>query len=65
MNEKISCREEYLQALSLMDQLVDDYDTNRLLIERLSIAIERWEVQAEEFAEFNRAVRAVSGEPEP
>ena len=32
------------------------YDANRALIEQLSLAIELWEEQAEEFAEFNRAV---------
>jgi len=35
---------------------VEDYDTNRLLIEVLSASIERWEDQAEEFSEFNAAV---------
>ncbi|EKP0313665.1 MULTISPECIES: hypothetical protein [Aeromonas] len=59
---EISSREEYEQALALMDTLVDDYDTNQQLIEQLSLAIELWEEQAPEFAEFNRAV---AGEPEP
>lgn len=39
-----------------MDQLVDDYDTNKPLIEVLSVSIERWEDQAEEFSDFNAAV---------
>lgn len=55
MNE-IHCQEDYEQALALLEQLIDVYDANRQLIELLSIAIERWEDQAEEFAEFNRAV---------
>lgn len=55
MNE-IHCQADYEQALALMDALVDDYDANRQLIELLSIAIERWEAQAPEFAEFNQAV---------
>ena len=58
----ISSREEYEQALALMDALVDDYDANEQLIEQLSISIEHWEEQAEEFAEFNQAV---ADEPEP
>lgn len=62
MNGQISSREEYEQALALMDALVDDYDANQQLIEQLSISIEHWEERAEEFAEFNRAV---AGEPEP
>ncbi|HDT6076657.1 TPA: hypothetical protein QHC28_001231 [Aeromonas veronii bv. veronii] len=61
----ISSREEYEQALALLETLIDFYEANRSLIEQLSLAIERWEDQAEEFAEFNRAVRAVSGKPEP
>ena len=35
---------------------MQDYDTNRLLIEVLSANIERWEDQAEEFSDFNAAV---------
>ncbi|MGN4947393.1 hypothetical protein ACTG21_02015 [Aeromonas sp. 94A] len=53
---EISSREDYEQALALMDTLVDDYDANKPLIEQLSLAIELWEEQAPEFAEFNRAV---------
>ncbi|WP_323875456.1 hypothetical protein [Aeromonas veronii] len=62
MNEQISCQEDYEQALALMDALVDDYDANQQLIEQLSLAIDLWEEQAPEFAEFNGAV---AGEPEP
>ena len=62
---QIHCREDYEQALALLERLIDVYDANKVLIEQLSLAIERWEDQAEEFAEFNRAVRVVSGEPEP
>ncbi len=61
MNE-IHCQADYEQALALLERLIDVYDVNRQLIELLSIAIERWEDQAPEFAEFNRAV---AGEPEP
>lgn len=55
MNE-IHCQEDYEQALALLETLIDAYDANRALIEQLSLAIELWEDQAEEFAEFNRAV---------
>ncbi|QGW95658.1 hypothetical protein [Aeromonas veronii] len=61
----ISSREEHEEALALLETLIDVYEANRSLIEQLSLAIERWEDQAPEFAEFNRAVRAVAGEPEP
>ena len=52
----VETQDDYEQALELMDQLMEDYDTNRLLIEILSASIERWEDQAEEFSDFNAAV---------
>ena len=52
----IETQDDYERALELMDQLVDDYDANRLLIEVLSVSIERWEDQATEFSDFNAAV---------
>lgn len=39
-----------------MDELVDDYDTNKQLIELLATSIERWEDGADEFADFNKAL---------
>lgn len=53
---QIYCQEDYDRAMALMDELVDDYDANKQLIELLSTSIERWEEQAEEFADFNAAV---------
>lgn len=52
----IETQDDYEQALELMDQLVDDYDANRLLIKILAVSIERWEDQAAEFSDFNAAV---------
>jgi HTH-type transcriptional regulator/antitoxin HigA len=52
----ISSREEYEEALALLETLIDGYEANRSLIDQLSLAIERWEDQAPEFAAFNRAV---------
>ena len=52
----IETQDDYERALELMDQLVDDYDANRLLIEVLAVSIERWEDQATEFSDFNAAV---------
>ena len=46
----IETQDDYERALELMDQLVDDYDANRLLIEVLSVSIERWEDQATELS---------------
>lgn len=56
---QIHCQEDYERAMALMDELVDDYDANKQLIELLSISIERWEDRAEEFAEFNAAVAGI------
>lgn len=52
----IETQDDYERALELMDQLVDDYDANKLLIEILAVSIERWEDQATEFSDFNAAV---------
>ncbi len=53
---RISNASEYEQALELMDELVEDYDTYLPLIEVLAVSIEKWEDQADEFAEFNQRI---------
>ncbi|ELM3618281.1 hypothetical protein RYR54_004014 [Aeromonas sobria] len=55
----IDNQDDYEQALELMDELVDDYDTNKQLIELLETSIERWEDGADEFADFNKALACV------
>lgn len=50
---------EYDQALQLMDELVEDYDKYLPLIEVLSVSIEKWEDEAESFAEFNQRIAAL------
>ena len=57
----ISNEADYAQALALMDELIMDYKVNRPLILILADAIERWENQADEFAEFNARIAALSG----
>ena len=52
----IETQNDYKRALALMDQLVDDYEANKPLIEILAVSIERWEDQATEFSDFNAAV---------
>ena len=47
---------EYQQALALMEELIEDYDQQRPLIEILSASIERWENTADEFSEFNQRI---------
>lgn len=53
---RIKNKNEYGKALSLMDELIEDYDDNILLIEVLSSSIERWENENEEFFEFNESI---------
>lgn len=52
---------EYQQALALMDELIDEYDRYLPLIEVLSVAIEKWEAESKEFAEFNQRIKELDG----
>ncbi len=47
----------YEKAIALMEELIEDYDYNKLLIEVLSISIERWENESAEFNAFNKRIR--------
>ena len=40
-----------------MEQLIDDYEENKPLIDILSITIERWESKVRTFSSFNRKVK--------
>jgi HTH-type transcriptional regulator/antitoxin HigA len=53
---EIANEEDYAQALSLMDELVDDYDNHLVLIELLSASIDRWESLSPEFTQFNNRI---------
>jgi HTH-type transcriptional regulator/antitoxin HigA len=52
---------DYAQALALMDELVDDYEAQRPLIEILARSIEAWENASDEFAGFNARVAKLGG----
>lgn len=52
----IKTEEEYHKAIELMEELIEDYEESRPLIELLSIVIERWEDQAEQFSAFNKRI---------
>ncbi len=58
----ISNDNDYQQALSLMNELVDDYDNQRALIDVLSVSIEQWETTASEFSGFNKRVANINGD---
>lgn len=51
--------EDYALALQLMDELIEDYDEQKPLIEILSLSIERWEDESEEFSEFNAKIESL------
>ncbi len=53
--------DEYQQALLLMDDIVEDYDNQIVLIELLSKSIDRWESKSPEFEKFNQFTSA--GDP--
>jgi len=57
----IKTNKEYQNALALMDDLIQDYDKQRPLIEILSNSIERWENTTDEFSEFNQRIKALDG----
>ena len=50
-------REEYQLALSLMDELIEEYSVYKPLIEVLSSSIEEWENSSIEFSEFNHQIK--------
>jgi len=52
---------DYAKALALMDELVDDYEAQRPLIEILARSIEAWENASDEFAGFNARVAKLGG----
>lgn len=52
----IETESDYEKALELMDELIGDYDLYLPLIEVLSGSIEKWENDAEYFAEFNTRI---------
>jgi len=53
---QIHSKKEYANALAFMDELIEDYDYNKPLIDILSNSIERWEEDASEFNEFNKRI---------
>jgi HTH-type transcriptional regulator/antitoxin HigA len=55
----IENEEQYSDALSMMDQLIDEYDSYKPLIEFLSHAIEDWEDTSDEFTEFNQRIASL------
>jgi len=53
---------DYKEALALMDELIEDYDNNKPLIDVLSLSIEKWEDQSDYFSEFNSAINKLNND---
>jgi len=51
---EIQTPEEHQRALAQIEDLLEDYATNQIVIEALSKAVERYESKASDFAAFNR-----------
>lgn len=51
---EITNEADYENALALMDDLIEDYDDNRMLIILLTHSIEAWENVSPEFEAFNQ-----------
>ncbi len=51
---EITNEADYENALALMDDLIEDYDENRMLITLLAHSIEVWENASPEFEAFNQ-----------
>lgn len=58
---RIESEQDYEKALAMMDELIDNYDANRTLIDILSATIEAWENTSAEFSGFNTAVSKLDG----
>jgi len=57
----ISNEADYLQALALMDELIEDYDNHKPLIDLLSTSIARWEDASSEPTSFNDRIEKLDG----
>ncbi len=52
----IQSHEQYLELLTLMEALVEDYDSNQALVNILFPIIEQYEEESEYFREFNERI---------
>lgn len=52
----IETDDQYEELINLMDELVEDYDSNQTLINLLFPVIENYENEAERFSEFNKSI---------
>lgn len=55
----ISTKNEYNQLIEVMGELVEDYDTNRVLIDLMFPVIEKYEKNSEQFKAFNKSIETL------
>ncbi|HLB56354.1 MAG TPA: hypothetical protein VJK30_03370 [Coxiellaceae bacterium] len=53
---RIKTEDDYENALALMEELIEEYDEYRPLIDMLSHSIEIWEEKSKSFFEFNKCI---------
>ena len=53
---------DYTEALALMDELIEDYENNKPLIDVLSLSIKKWEDQSDYFSEFNSDIKNLNND---
>lgn len=58
---QIRNEDDYERALALMDDLVEDYENQKQLIEVLSVSIEHWENSSDQLSMFNEKVASLNG----
>ena len=58
---QIRNEDDYERALALMDDLVEDYENQKQLIEVLSVSIEHWENSSDRLTMFNKKVASLNG----
>jgi HTH-type transcriptional regulator/antitoxin HigA len=56
----IASSDEHQQALILLEDLIENYDENLIIIEALSNVISRYEDKAAEFDDFNKRQTAIN-----
>jgi HTH-type transcriptional regulator / antitoxin HigA len=55
----ISTKNEYNQLIEVMGELVEDYDTNHVLIDLMFPVIEKYEENSEQFKAFNKSIETL------
>ncbi|MCU7835894.1 MAG: helix-turn-helix domain-containing protein [gamma proteobacterium symbiont of Taylorina sp.] len=58
----ISNEADYIKALDLVEDLIEDYDDNEPLINIVVSTIDNWEENSDEFSEFNKEIELLDSD---